>query len=43
MVIGAHTFIVSNLAPKMEFAENTFYEVKLKKTMKLAEFDIVNS
>ena len=43
MVIGAHTFIVSNLAPKMELAENTFYEVKLKKAMKLAEYDIVKS
>ena len=43
MVIGAHTFIVSNLAPKMELAENTFYEVKLKKAMKLAELDIVKS
>ena len=43
MVIGAHTFIVSNLAPKMELAENTFYEVKLKKAMKLAEYDIIKS
>ena len=43
MVIGAHTFIVFNLVPKMEFAENTFYEVKLKKAMKLAEFNIMKS
>ena len=43
MVIGAHTFIVSNLVPKMELTENTFYEVKLKKAMKLAEYDIVKS
>ena len=27
----------------MELAENTFYEVKLNKAMKLAEYDIVKS
>ena len=43
LVIGAHTFIVYNLAPKMELSENTFYKVKLNKAMKLAEYDIVKS